>query len=167
MPILGASSTTGVCGTRPDVDSRAARAYGLAMKKLSGALSHPLTVEEPTVLTGVAQHGVLVCEGGSLDLRGVVADRLTIEPGGYVLLSGRCEASVSIHEGGLLEIAGTLVGPVTRNEGEVWAMAGSVIHGRALSSAGFFVVPSSESLVVADAPRFRLTGTGDLLDVLT
>jgi hypothetical protein len=137
------------------------------MKKLSGALAHPLTIEEPTVLTGVAQHGVVVCEGGSLDLRGVVADRLTIEPGGYVLLSGRCEASVSIHEGGLLEIAGTLVGPVTRNEGEIWAMAGSSIHGRALSSAGFFVPPSADTVVVADAPRFRLEGTGDQLEVVT
>ncbi|BDZ48206.1 hypothetical protein GCM10025867_04470 [Frondihabitans sucicola] len=137
------------------------------MKKLSGALSHPLVVEEPTVLTGTAQRGVVVCEGGSLDLRGVVADRLTIEPGGYVLLSGTCTARISVHEGGLLEIAGTLDGSVSTNDGEIWAMAGSVIHGRALSSAGFFVPPSPETTVVTESPRFRLTGTGELLDIVT
>jgi hypothetical protein len=137
------------------------------MKKLSGALSHPLVVEEPTVLTGTALRGIVVCEGGSLDLRGSVADRLTIEPGGYVLLSGSCPASVSIHEGALLEIAGELGGEVVRNEGEIWAMAGSTIHGRALSSAGFFVPPSPETTVVTESPRFRLTGTGDLLDIVS
>jgi hypothetical protein len=137
------------------------------MKKLSGALSHAVIIEEPTVLTGIAHRGVLVCEGGSLDLRGVVADRLTIEPGGYVLLSGTCEASISVHEGALLEISGTLEGAVEKNEGEVWAMAGSVIHGRALSSAGFFVAPSPETTVVSESPRFRLTGTGDLLDIVS
>lgn len=137
------------------------------MKKLSGALSHALVVEEPIVLTGTALRGAIVCEGGSLDLRGAVAERLTIEPGGYVLLSGSCPAAITIHEGGLLEIAGTLEGRVVRNDGEIWAMSGSTIHGRALSSAGFFIPPDPEHQVVIDSPRFRLTGTGDLLDVVS
>lgn len=137
------------------------------MKKLSGALSHPLVVEEPLVLTGSALRGIVVCEGGSLDLRGSVADRLTIEPGGYVLLSGSCPASISIHEGGLLEIAGTLEGEVVRNDGEIWAMSGSTIHGRDLSSAGFFIPRDPDRQVVIDSPRFRLRGTGALLDVVS
>ena len=101
---------------------------------------------------------------GARHLRGAVAERLTIEPGGYVLLSGSCPAAITIHEGGLLEIAGTLEGRVVRNDGEIWAMSGSTIHGRALSSAGFFIPPDPEHQVVIDSPRFRLTGTGDLLD---
>ncbi|GAA4267326.1 hypothetical protein [Frondihabitans peucedani] len=137
------------------------------MKKLTGVLSHALVVEEPVVLTGTALRGAVVCEGGSLDLRGSVAERLTIEPGGYVLLSGSCPGAITIHEGGLLEIAGTLEGRVVRNDGEIWAMTGSTIHGRALSSGGFFIPPDPEHAVVIDSPRFRLTGTGDLLDVVS
>lgn len=137
------------------------------MKKLTGALSHPLIVEEPIVLTGSALRGVVVCEGGSLDLRGSVADRLTIEPGGYVLLSGTCPAAISIHEGALLEIAGNLEGEVARNDGEIWAMSGSTIHGRALSSAGFFVPLDPEGQTVVESPRYRLTGTGKLLSIVS
>jgi hypothetical protein len=135
------------------------------MKKLSGALSHPVIVEEPVILTGAALRGVVVCEGGSLDLRGSVADRLTIEPGGYVLLSGTCHAAISIHEGGLLEIAGTLDGEVVRNDGEVWAMSGSTIHGLLLSSAGLLVPRDPASGTVIDSPRFRLTGVGASLEI--
>src|SRR4051812_14061606 len=127
------------------------------MKKVSGTLSHPLTVEEPLVLTGTAARGAIVCEGGSLDVRGAVADRLTIEPGGYVLLSGTCAGQVTIHAGGLLEIAGTLSGRVARCDGEVWAMAGSTVQGRLLSALGVFTDPDPEAVVAADAPRFRLS----------
>ncbi|ROQ39955.1 hypothetical protein EDF46_1590 [Frondihabitans sp. PhB188] len=136
------------------------------MKKVSGTISHPLTVEEPIVLTGVAPRGALVCEGGSLDLRGVVGDRLTIEPGGYVLLSGTCDATVTIHSGGLLEVAGTLNGRIARNDGEVWAMVGSTIQGRLLTALGLLGPLDPEATVEAGAPRFRLTSVGGLLEVV-
>lgn len=135
------------------------------MKKLTGVVTQPLTIDEPVVLTGTAPRGILVCDGGSLDLRGGVDDRLTIEPGGYVLLSGTCQATVSIHAGGLLEVAGTLSGAISRNDGELWAMAGSTIQGKTLSSAGVFVERDVDATVGDDGPRFRLTGTGELLGV--
>ncbi|RKR76118.1 hypothetical protein [Frondihabitans australicus] len=135
------------------------------MKKLTGVMAQALTIDEPVVLTGTAPHGILVCDGGSLDLRGGVDDRLTIEPGGYVLLSGSCQATVSIHEGGLLEVAGTLSGAVSRNDGELWAMSGSCIHGRTLSAAGFFIDLEADATPQEDAPRFRLTGTGHDLGI--
>jgi hypothetical protein len=130
------------------------------MKKLTGVVSQALTIDEPVVLTGTAPHGILVCNGGSLDLRGGVDDRLTIEPGGHVLLSGSCQATVSIHEGGRLEVAGTLSGAVSRNDGELWALSGSTIHGRTLSAAGFFIDLEPDATPQEDGPRYRLTGTG-------
>lgn len=136
------------------------------MKKLTGVVSQPLTIDEPVVLTGSAPHGIVVCDGGSLDLRGAVDDRLTIEPGGYVLLSGSCQAAVSIHDGGLLEVAGILVGSVARNDGELWAMSGSCIHGKTLSAAGFFVEHDLDATPQEDGPRFRLSGTGDRLSIV-
>lgn len=136
------------------------------MKKLSGAVSHPLVVEEPLVLTGTALRGALVCDGGSLDLRGAVAERLTIEPGGYVLLSGTCTGAIVVHPGALLEISGTVTGEITRNDGEVWVMAGSTIGGRMVGSGGFFVAPDPQAEPVVDAPRFRLAGQGQLVDIV-
>ena len=135
------------------------------MKKLSGVVTAPLTVDESVVLTGAAPHGIIVCDGGSLDLRGAVDDRLTIEPGGYVLLSGACHASISIHEGGLLEVAGTLDGAIVRNDGVIWAMSGSCVQGKTLSAAGYFVVFDADATPQEDGPRFRLTGTGEALSV--
>ncbi|MBF4577085.1 hypothetical protein [Frondihabitans sp. VKM Ac-2883] len=136
------------------------------MKKVSGAVSHPLVVEEPLVLTGTALRGALVCDGGSLDLRGAVADKLTIEPGGYVLLSGTCTGSIVVHPGALLEISGTVTGEITRNDGEVWAMAGATIGGRMVGSGGFFVAAVPEAAPVLDPPRFRIAGQGPLVDVV-
>ncbi|AMM19198.1 hypothetical protein AX769_02440 [Frondihabitans sp. PAMC 28766] len=137
------------------------------MKKLTGVVGQALTVDEPVVLTGTAPHGIVVCDGGSLDLRGGVDDKLTIEPGGYVLLSGTCQAQVSIHAGGLLEVAGVLSGTISRNDGELWAMAGSCVQGRTLSAAGYFVDRDIDATPQEDGPRFRLTGTGEQLSVVS
>lgn len=136
------------------------------MKKLSGAVSHPLVVEEPLVLTGTALRGALVCDGGSLDLRGAVADKLTIEPGGYVLLSGTCTGSIVVHSGALLEISGTVTGQISRNDGEVWAMVGATIGGRMVGSGGFFVEPDPSAPRAVNPPRFRIAGQGPLVDVV-
>lgn len=87
------------------------------MRTEDGVVRGSVEVSDDFTLRGIADGHVTVVHGGCLDLCGICAGSLTIQPGGFATVRGIVNGDV-FNDGGNLDVRGIVCGHVeTTSEG--------------------------------------------------
>lgn len=91
----------------------------------NGKIDHPIQVDGPLALYGMALCNIHVLPGGKLSLFGMACDGVTVEAESWAILNGTVTGDV-VNNGGDIFISGLVNGRVVQNAGS------TVVHPNAL-----------------------------------